>query len=167
VLGVGGRVALLRESFAAPGAALSGMFRHVGPLRYGESCMIPACGAGVGQTDFGVDDFSARLTVGKRVGPVGLLGGAGWDRFATTHGRIAYLGGDGFEPVAATAAADVHDSRWSAFVNVSRNLLVASAVAEVGWMSGGSAVDGYTSGAEGFDPGQGTLFGSIALRVQL
>jgi len=169
VLGAGARLGLLRETFGAPGVALSGTFRHVGPIRYGQICSnVPGCGVGGdGEIDFGVDDVSARFTVGKRVGPVGLLGGAGWDRFSTTHGLIAYQGSGGFEPVAGTAHADVHDSRWSAFANVSYGLTIGSLVGEAGWMSGGSAVDGYASGAGGFDPGQGTLFGSIALRVQL
>jgi hypothetical protein len=169
VLGAGARLGLLRETFGTPGVALSGTFRHTGPVRYGKACiLVPGCGASAdGEADFGVNDYSARLTVGKRVGPVGLLGGAGWDRFATTHGFIAYQGSDGFEPVSGTAQVDVHDSRWSAFANLSYGLTVGSLVAEAGWMSGGSAVDGYTPPPGGYDPGQGTLFGSIALRVQL
>jgi hypothetical protein len=169
VLGAGARLGLLRETFGTPGVALSGIFRHVGPVRYGSRCRaLPGCGVGPGgEADFGVNDFSARLTVGKRVGPIGVLGGAGWDRFATTHGSIGYQGTGGFEPVSGTAAADFADSRWSAFANLSYGLTVGSLVAEAGWMSGGDAVDGYTPPAGGFDPGQGTLFGSIALRVQL
>jgi hypothetical protein len=96
-----------------------------------------------------------------------VMGGAGWDRFSSTHGFIGYRGTGGFEPVSGTAGASVHDSRWSAFTNLSYGLTVGSLVAEAGWMSGGSAVEGYTPASGGFDPGQGTLFGSIALRVQL
>jgi len=169
VLGAGGRLGLLRETFGTPGVALSGAFRHVGPVRYGERCVgLPGCGVGPGgEADSGVNDFSARLTVGKRVGPVGLLGGAGWDRFSTTHGVIAYQGSDGFEPTSGTVAVDVHESRWSAFANLSYGLTIGSVVAEAGWMSGGDAVNGYTPPPGGYDPGQGTLFGSIALRIQL
>lgn len=168
ILGAGARIGLLRETFTAPGVAVSGMFRHAGPMRYGESCgLAPECVGFNGQADFGVDDISARLTVGKRLGPVGVMGGAGWDRFATTRGSITYRGSDGFEPVGGTVEASAHDSRWSAFVNLSKGLLVGSVVAEAGWMSGGDAVPNYAPGPGGFDPGQGTFFGSIALRVQL
>jgi hypothetical protein len=169
VLGAGARLGLLRETFTTPGVALSGTFRHVGPVRYGEGCVnVPGCGVGAdGEADFGVNDYSARLTVGKRVGPVGLLGGAGWDRFSTTHGSIAYQGSEGFELASGTVAADRHDSRWSAFGNLSYGLTIGSLVAEAGWMSGGDAVSGYTPPSGGYDPGQGTFFGSIALRVQL
>lgn len=169
VLGAGARLGLLRETFTAPGVALSGMFRHVGPVHLGQGCVnVPGCGVGPdGEVNFGVNDFSARLTVGKRVGPVGLLGGAGWDRFSTTHGFIGYQGTGGFEPTSGTVAVDRHDSRWSAFANLSYGLTVGSLVAEAGWMSGGDAVAGYTPPSGGYDPGQGTFFGSIALRVQL
>jgi hypothetical protein len=169
VLGGGARIGVLRETFGAPGVALSGMVRHVGPIRYGKRCVgLPADCSGLdGEAAFGVDDFSARLTVGKRVGPVGLLGGAGWDRFSTTHGVIGYRGIGGIEPTNVTVDADAHDSRWSAFANLSYGLPLGSLVAEGGWMSGGSAVDGYSPGSSGYDPGQGTFFGSIALRVQL
>ncbi|HVG44943.1 MAG TPA: hypothetical protein VM890_09435 [Longimicrobium sp.] len=169
VLGAGARLGLLRETFGMPGVALSGTFRHTGPVRYGEACILaPGCGVGAdGEASFGVNDLSARLTVGKRVGPVGVLGGAGWDRFSTTRGFFAYQGNGGFEPISGTHEVDVHDSRWSAFASLSYGLTVGSLVAEAGWMGGGSAVDGYTQPSGGYDPGQGTLFGSIALRVQL
>ncbi|MFL5383153.1 MAG: hypothetical protein ACJ8GN_11600 [Longimicrobiaceae bacterium] len=169
VLGAGARLGLLRETFGTPGVALSAAFRHAGPVRYGQRCdRLPVCGIGPnGEADFGVDDFSARFTLGKRVGPMGLLGGAGWDRFSTTHGFIAYQGSDGFEPTSGTAAADVHDSRWSAFANWSYGLTIGSVVVEAGWMSGGDPVNGYTPPPGGFDPGKGTFFGSVALRIQL
>jgi hypothetical protein len=169
LLGAGARVGLLRETFASPGVSLSGMFRHASRLRYGHVCTgLPGClPTAAGQADFGVNDASARLTVGKRLGPVGLLAGGGWDLFATTHGSFTYQGSDGFEPTIGTVAADVHGSRWSAFADVSKSLLVGSAIAEVGWMGGGRAVAGYTPGANGYDPGRGTVFGSVALRFQL
>jgi len=169
VLGAGGRLGLLRETFGVPGVALSGMFRHVGPIRYTQACPDPSACQFIpyGEADYGVDDLSARLTVGKRVGPVGLLAGAGWDRFSTTHGAITYRGIGGIEPTIVTIPVDARDSRWSAFANLSYGLTIGSLVAEGGWMSGGSAVNGYSPNSTGYDPGQGTVFGSIALRVQL
>jgi hypothetical protein len=168
IVGAGARLGLLRETFATPGVALSGVFRHTGPMRYGSLCgSLPECVGFAGQADFGVNDVSARLTIGKRVGPVGLLAGGGWDRFSTTHGSITYHGSGGFEPVGGTVGVDVQDSRWSAFVNLSKSLLIGSAVAEAGWMSGGDAVPNYAPGSGGYDPGQGTFFGSVALRFQL
>jgi len=167
IFGAGGRLALLRETFATPGVALSGMFRHTGRMQYGSDCSALPCVGFDGEAVFGLNDVSARLTVGKRVGPVGLAVGAGWDRFSTTGGSIAYRGSPVATPSSGTAEVDVDDARWSAFVNLSKSLLLGSVVAEAGWMSGGDAVPNYTPGQGGYDPGQGTFFGSVALRVQL
>jgi hypothetical protein len=167
IVGAGARLGLLRETFATPGVALSGTFRHTGRMQVGSGCMAPACVGFQGKAEFGLNDLGARLTIGKRLGPVGVAAGAGWDRFSTTGGSIAYQGSPVVQPSSGTAEVDVHDSRWSAFVNLSKGLTIGSVVAEAGWMSGGDAVLNYTPGPGGYDPGQGTVFGSIALRVQL
>jgi len=168
VVAAGARLGLLRETFATPGIAVSGMFRHAGPMQYGSSCGTGSgCVGFNNQAVFGVNDVSARLTIGKRVGPVGLLAGGGWDHFATTNGTITYHGSGGFEPTSGTVKVDVQDSRWSAFANLSRGLPIGSVVAEAGWMSGGDAVTNFTPGPGGYDPGKGTFFGSLALRFQL
>jgi hypothetical protein len=167
ILGAGARVGLLRETFATPGVALSGMFRHTGRMQYGSGCTAPTCVGFQGAAEFGLNDLSARLTIGKRLGPVGLAAGAGWDRFSTTGGSITYQGSPVVQPTSGTAEVDVDDSRWSAFVNLSRGLTIGSLVAEAGWMSGGDAVPSFTPGPGGYDPGQGTVFGSIAVRIQL
>jgi hypothetical protein len=167
ILGAGARVGLLRETFATPGVALSGMFRHTGRMQYGSGCTAPTCVGFQGAAEFGLNDLSARLAIGKRLGPVGLAAGAGWDRFSTTGGSITYQGSPVVQPTSGTAEVDVDDSRWSAFVNLSRGLMIGSLVAEAGWMSGGDAVPNFTPGPGGYDPGQGTFFGSIAVRIQL
>jgi hypothetical protein len=171
ILGAGARLGLLRESFTTPGVALSGMYRHVGRMQYGSECPEPAC-TFAGRTRFGLNDLSARLTVGKRVGPVGLAAGAGWDRFSTTDGSFDYFaatysGGAPTQVITGMREVDVQDSRWSAFVNLSRGLTIGSLVAEAGWMNGGDAVTNFAPGPGGYDPGQGTFFGSLSLRIQL
>lgn len=169
ILGAGARLGLLRETFASPGVALSGMYRHVGRMLYGSECTnVPGCGVGFdGEADFALNDVSARFTMGKRVGSVGLAAGAGWDRFSSTDGSIIYHGSAVVTPSNGNARVDVHDSRWSAFANLSRGLTIGSIVAEAGWMSGGDAVPNYAPGPGGYDPGRGTFFGSLALRIQL
>jgi hypothetical protein len=75
VVGAGARIGLLRETFGMPGVAVSAMVRHTSRRHYSDEES--------GNTlDFPVTDLGSRLTVGKRVGPVGLLGGVGWNRFA-------------------------------------------------------------------------------------
>lgn len=152
--GAGVRLGVLRESFGTPGVALSAMYRHTSRTGFGD--------ADAASTGFAVRDVSSRLTVGKRVGPVGLLGGVGWNRFST-EGTYAYRSG----LTAATADVKLHESRWSLFGDLSYALPVGALVVEGGWMSGGDAVAGYTSGSDGYDPGQGTVFGSLGLRFSL
>lgn len=166
MLGAGARLGLLRETFATPGVALSGIYRHIGRMRYGAECTVPGC-VSDGRVRFGLNDLSARLTIGKRVGPVGLAAGAGWDRFSTTNGTTTYRYATPSQVMSATTPVDVEDSRWSGFVNLSRGLTIGSLVAEAGWMSGGDTVTNYTPGQGGYDPGEGTFFGSLALRIQL
>ena len=161
----GARVGILGESFATPGVALSVVYRRLGAIKLGDRCLPPGpCSPEQGsEVRIGTDDVSARLTVGKRVGPVGLLAGAGWDRFGLRDGSVAR------PAVAQEVSGDgLHDARWSVFGSVAKSLLVGQVVLEGGWMSGGTAVDGYDASQPGaYDPAKGTAFGSLALRVQL
>lgn len=171
ILGAGARLGLLRESFTTPGVALSGMYRYVGRMQYGSGCTSQGCTMD-GRARFGLNDFSARLTAGKRVGPLGLAAGAGWDRFSTRDGFysysfVTYVNGAPAGIATGSGEVDVRDTRWSAFVNLSRGLPIGSLVAEAGWMTGGHAVSDYDPGPGGYDPEQGTFFGSLALRLQL
>jgi hypothetical protein len=154
-VGAGARIGLLRETFGTPGVALSAMVRHTSRLRYGDS----DDGAVL---DFPVTDLSSRFTVGKRVGPVGLLGGVGWNRFST-RGGFDYL----TTSVGGDQDVKLDDSRWSLFADLAWALPVGSLVVEGGWMSGGDAIAGYDPATHGYDPGDGTVFGSLGLRIQL
>jgi len=168
--GAGARIGLIRETFATPGVGVTAMYRHVGRQQYGRLCPIPdvSCAdSNVGEASFGVNDVSGRLTVGKRLGPVGLLGGVGIDRFSTSHGLVRFYGG-GVEGTARLAAeVDRHDTRWSAFGNLSYGLLVGSLVAEAGYMGGGEASLVFDGDVGGYKAGKGTPFGSLALRITL
>jgi hypothetical protein len=167
--GAGARIGIVRETFGTPGASLTAMYRHVGRQQYGHLCPVPdvSCdGATRGEASFAVNDASGRLTVGKRVGPVGLLGGVGIDRFSTSGGVVSVVQG-GIDATRADYGIQRHDTRWSFFGNLSYALVVGSLVAEGGWMEGGEpdlVVDGDLGG---FEPGKGTPFGSLALRISL
>lgn len=169
--GVGARIGLVRETFGTPGVAVTAMYRHVGRQQYGRLCPIPdvLCDdANVGEASFAVNDVSGRLTVGKRLGPVGVLGGVGVDRFSTSHGQVRYYGG-GIEGTARLSAeVDRHDTRWSAFGNLSYGLIVGSLVAEAGYMTGGEPSPVFEGSDVGrYEAGKGTPFGSLALRITL
>ena len=50
-------------------------------------------------------------------------------------------------------------------MNGSFTALVATLALEAGWMEGGDAVSGFDTAASAFDPGRGTLFGSLGVRI--
>jgi hypothetical protein len=155
-VGGGARLGLLRETFGTPGVALSAMVRHTSRLRYGD-------GDNGASIEFPVTDLSSRLTVGKRVGPVGLLGGVGWDRFSTRGSAVYRYLSQG----PAELGAKLDDSRWALFGDVAWALPVGSLVVEGGWMSGGDATFGYDPDTHRYDPRDGTVFGSLGLRISL
>lgn len=167
--GAGARIGIIRETFGMPGVALTAMYRHVGRQEYGQLCPVSdvACGEDDfdAATSYSVHDASARLTVGKRVGPVGLLGGVGWDRFSTDGAAVAFISGTP-DPVRTALSMKLHDTRWTAFANLAYALTVGALVAEGGVMSGGDETI-TIDGPPAFDTGRATPFGSLALRISL
>ncbi|HSU13597.1 MAG TPA: hypothetical protein VLK66_05820 [Longimicrobium sp.] len=156
--GVGARLGILRESFGTPAVNVSAMYRQVNGVQVGSTR------AGTpGELDFGVADVSVRATVARRVARFGLVGGAGYDRFTGRDARFSLTDGSVFQ----TVEQDVDEGRWSLFGNVSLPLTVGAVTLEGGWMSGGDAIPGYPSAAATFDPGSGTVFGSLSLRLSL
>jgi hypothetical protein len=179
--GGGVRVGILRESFLVPGASVSLMYRRLGRVEYGDVCPTPAqsqsrpaaagtleygsCAGGgdPGEFAFDLSNWSTRVAVGKRLLGFGLTGGLGYDRFSSD---VAF----GFrEPsedfYARLRDANLRTGRMSAFVNGSFTALLATLAVEGGWMQGGDALGGFNTTASDFDPGRGTYFGSLGVRV--
>ncbi|HEX6750818.1 MAG TPA: hypothetical protein VF092_26260 [Longimicrobium sp.] len=152
-LGYGGgvRVGILRETFGTPAVNVSAMYRRVDGVRYR---------AAPRELEFDVRDVSLRATVAKRVARIGLVGGAGYDRFTGGDARFSYAEGSGF------VSSKPEEGRWSLFGNVSLPLTVGAVTLEGGWMSGGDAIEAAPPTAA-YDPGKGTIFGSLALRLSL
>ncbi|HEU4558799.1 MAG TPA: hypothetical protein VFS20_13155 [Longimicrobium sp.] len=167
--GAGARIGIIRETFGTPGVALSVMYRHVGTQQYGSLCSVPdvMCDdPGYGEAEFAVNDISGRLTVGKRLGPIGVLGGVGVDRFSTSGGEIRFFPAV-LEPGRAELPIRRHDRRFSFFANLSYALVVGSLVAEGGWMEGGEPELTFDGDNGSYQAGKGTPFGSLALRISL
>ena len=181
--GVGARVGLLRESFVTPGVSVSLMYRHMGDVKYGDVCegaegqdplssqsRLCASEGDFGEVEFDLKNWSARGAVSKRLLGFGLTAGVGYDRF-DTGADLAFRAPSGLvpNPIRSIIRLDnvrVDNDRWSAFVNGSFTLLVASIVAEAGWMQGNEPISGFPSTSD-FDPGDGTLFGSVGFRLSL
>lgn len=186
--GGGLKIGLLQESFVTPGVSVSLMHRRLGSIEYGDVC--PTASAGVaGSSDdyvfssgtcagggdpgeFSVDlsDWSARAMIGKRLLGLGLTGGIGYDRFSSEVG-YGFRAPQGSLPAQANYYAraekmSLDSDRWSAFVDASFTALIATFAVEAGWLQGSDAIQGFPTSSD-FDPGEGTFFGSVGLRLAL
>lgn len=154
--GVGLRVGLLRESFVLPGVSVSAMRLWRGDLKSGEGdAARPA------SFETGLTVTSLRATAGKNWFAVGLLGGAGWDRY-DGRARLSVPGG-GATP--AAAEGDLRSSRMLYFAGAWLSYLVARLSVEAGMAEG--AADPFEDRAGAFDPGARTWFASAAVRITL
>ena len=176
--GAGARVGLIRESFVMPGVSVSLMYRSLGDVSFGDVCEgteVPAgdnrftcAGEGDdGELTFGLDNWSARAAVSKRLLGLGLTAGVGYDRFETSADFAFRAPGApaGVEQVYRFNDIAVDNDRWSAFLDASFTLLIGSLVAEVGWMQGSEAIPEFDT--TDFDPKEGTFFGSVGARISL
>jgi hypothetical protein len=183
--GVGARIGLLRESFTMPGVSVSVMRHHLGTVSLGEVCRggeVPTTGnqslcpesGDPGEVAFNLTGWSGRAAISKRLLGLGLTAGVGYDRFSSDLDFA--LRDPRTEPCAAAAGCSavfrfqdrkVKNRRWSGFVDASYTMLVATLSAEAGWMRGGGAVPGFNDTNSDFDPGSGTFFGSLGVRVSL
>ena len=178
--GAGARVGLIRESFVTPGVSVSLMYRDLGDVQFGEVCSgteVPTaenrstCSTSdddFGEISFGLSNVSARAAVSKRLLGLGLTAGVGYDKFETDADFAFRAPGPpvGTEQVYRYNDIAVDNDRWSAFLDASFTVLVASLVAEVGWMQGADPIGGFPSTSD-FDPGEGTWFGSLGARLSL
>lgn len=171
--GAGARVGLIRESFVTPGVSVSLMYRDLGDVSFGDVCdasddeTTTCTGDGdFGEIGFGLSNWSARAAVSKRLLGLGLTAGVGYDQF-DTDANLAFRAPAGSpQQIYRFNDVAVDNDRWSAFLDASFTVLVASLVGEVGWMQGSDPIGGFPSTSD-FDPGEGTWFGSLGFRLSL
>lgn len=181
--GGGVKVGLLRESFLTPGVAVSVLYRSLGTVSYGDVCpgterdpagaqlLIGRCiGEGDrGEFSFDLADWSTRAAIGKRLLGVGLTAGIGYDRLSSDIGfgfrdTGNSLGGAG-TAFARVRGLQLDNDRWSAFANASITGLFATLALEAGWLQGSEPIPQFPRSASEFDPADGSLFGSLGLRL--
>lgn len=164
--GAGVRLGLLRESFAAPGVALSAMAHRVGELaRDGGAERIPGDSW---RSEVGA--VSLRLTAGRQLRGVGISGGAGWDR-VTGDITVSVMGEGGPVPDPGQPGEDLvvrdhRSSRWTVFGGASRGFHVFQGAVEVGWQSGGSAPPGIAPRLAD-ELARGRVYGTLSIRAGL
>lgn len=154
---LGARLGLLQESFTLPGISLGVARRGLGSVRLGSE-------ADDGEVDAGLDVTSVRLTAGKDFLALGILAGVGWDRVTgdlrirARHVEAGLVAAEG-----RATSGDFETSRLTYFAGVSLPpYLIVQLSAEGGWAEGFD-ISGTDSG--GYDPTEGSFFGSLSLRV--
>ena len=139
--GAGVRVGILRESFTAPGIAVSAMYRSIGDVRFvtGE----PEVDAGWITDMENSSAVSLRGTVGKRILMFGAVAGVGYDRYSSDV-RILSM--------TPTVTEDMTTSATTLFANLSWTMLILHIVGEGGIQRGDD---------------DNAYYGSLAVRVAL
>ncbi len=151
--GIGARLGLLRESFDVPGVSISVVRRFFGDVLLGARDSPIAVRLEPAAT-------SVRALIGKELSAAGIVGGAGWDRYS---GAVTIEGPEsGRQPHSVTLDGPALD-RLLLFVGISRTWQVFLVAGEIGWAAG---FDGLPDpSVQPFDPGAGSMFGSLSLRI--
>ncbi|MEO5511775.1 MAG: hypothetical protein ABIV28_09270 [Longimicrobiales bacterium] len=161
---VGARVGLIRESFTAPGISVSGAYRKIGTVSYGDSLFQTA------DAYFDIDDASAisiRGAISKRIPLVGLgfTVGAGYDRYDATAAFGArdpsFLSGG----MIAISRQDLETDRVAYFANASWTLILVHFVGEIGVQQGLKDAPSSVIGNEVLK--KSGVFGGLAVRIAL
>lgn len=153
-VGLGARVGILRESFTMPGLSLSVARRWHETVRTGH---VEDGNPGELETDLEVTSLRAML--GKNWFVVGLMAGAGWDRYEGEATVSATGGVDDPGAVSGRLASE----RTVCFVSAWYNFLISQLSAEVGVADGVS--DPFDVRSGGYDPAGRSWFASLAVRV--
>jgi hypothetical protein len=190
--GVGARIGLLNESFTVPGVSLSIMYRNLDEVAFGNVCEagiapvlftdprtgqdreIQVCpgGGDAGEFSFDLTDWSGRLAVSKRFLGLGATAGVGYDQFESEIGfgfrspeSVRLADNTTVTPVFRVEDLSLESDRWSVFGDLSYTFLLATVALEGGWMQGGEALPDFENLESEFDPGEGTFFGSLGIRL--
>jgi len=125
----------------------------------------------VGEFRFDLSTWSARAAVSKHLLGLGLTGGIGYDRHASDIAAGVREPQGAFPGVDAEYArvtdVELTQGRWSAILDGSFSVLVATFAVELGWLPGSDALTGFPESASDFEPEDGSFFGSVGVRVAL
>lgn len=159
--GLGVRLGLLRESFTMPGVSVTGMYRRIGDIRYGND---PLTDTDATFTLENNEVTSVRAVVGKRLFVVGANLGIGWDKIeGDPRATIRDYAPSGPLGVPRT----FNTTRRTVFANLTWTMLILNAVIEGGYQSGGDRFDSPLPSSQPGRTTESTYFGSVALRLAL
>ncbi len=178
-IGVGARVGILRQGLLVPGVSVSGMYRIMDEIAFGD---VAAGDPGEFTTD--LHTLSVRGVVSKGVLAFDFAVGAGYDRYTSdlsldwnvTCTTAECLATDpGGLDVSGQIEGELSTATWNVFGDVALNLLMLNLVAEVGYQK---AIDPITPSdltdaglpsrpLTTAELGGGRVFGSVGLRLSL
>ena len=153
-MGLGARVGILRESFNVPGISVSLARRWHGTIKVGD-----AGDGNPGELETDLEVTSLRAVLGKNWFVLGLMAGAGWDRYAGE--AVVAAGGELDDPGSATG--NLASERTVVFAAGWYNFLISQISAEIGVADGVS--DPFTGRSGGYDPARRDWFASVSMRV--
>lgn len=152
--GLGTRVGLLRESFTLPGISVSAVRRWHNDVQAGD-----VAGGNPGEVRMDLTVSSLRATVGKNWFVLGLMAGAGWDRYdADADITVPQTSGN-----TSSVTGQVRTERSLYFAGGWFNFLISQISLEVGIAEGVS--DPFTGRGGGYDPAGRDWFASGAVRI--
>lgn len=161
--GIGARLGILRESFTAPGISVTGMYRRLSDLNYGDRTFVDEDAYFEAS---GMRVLSLRGVIGKRILVLGATAGVGYDKFKSDIAfgvdNPALLGAD-FH----FSESDFSNDRTSAFASLQWTLLILSIIGEVGYQSGGDQFPGDLPSGRSSMAEKSTYFGSLAIRLAI
>lgn len=152
-VGLGVRVGVLRESFTVPGISVS-LAR-----RWHRSVKVGDAGDGdPGEIEAELEVTSLRAVLGKNWFALGLMAGAGWDRYA---GEAAAAAG-GLDD-SGSAGVMLASERTVWFAGGWYNFLISQISAEIGLADG--IEDPFADRGGAYDPARRDWFASVSVRV--
>lgn len=180
VLNVGGgvRVGLIEGGALVPGVSISGMYRRLSDITFGDMQQGDAA-----QVRTNLNTWSARAVVSKGLPMLDLAAGAGIDRYS---GDVEFgwaldcsidecLDANGGQPliVSGNAVGRLNTTAWTLFGNVGVNLALLKIVGEVGYQRLTDPhrldphIDVQTGRLLDDELGGGNIFTSLGLRLAL
>lgn len=178
--GGGARVGILKQGILMPGLSISGMYRKMGEMSFGDLSTHP------GSFASDLSNLSLRAVASKGLLILDLAVGAGYDRYSsdvtlgwkmtceTTECRSA----NGGQPLALQnqVSGSIETSTWNVFANAGLSLLFLNIVGEVGYQKAADGLDSSDLGKIGLPTGQqltnealkgGNIFGSVGIRLSI
>ena len=158
---LGARLGILRESFTAPGISVTGTYRRMSDVTYGDRTLADE------QSYFEASDMSmlsVRGVIGKRILMLGANAGVGYDRFKS---NVAFGGVVSGSPRFDFAEDDFTNNRTMAFGSLSFTMLILSIIAEAGWQNGGDEFTATLPTGQSSKTQKSAYFGSLAIRLSI